>query len=343
MEALDIHVASVGTALPGPPIDNVALARRFGMSDQWLEWLDMYVGTRTRHLALDLASGEPRESLADLGVLAGERALQAAGIEPDEVDLLVMGTALPDQLMPTTANVVADRLRIDGIPSFQLQSGCTGAFQALSLACQLLTTGRYATALVLGGDVSRKFFDVRRDLAALPPEQMIHYVLFGDGAGAVLLTVEEVANPVRIREVFTRLTGLDRRPGQTVDWLGPADPPPSGVMAAEDYKAIEAAVPPMSTEIQAELLTRLNWTENDIDHVLPPQLSARMTALILKELGLPRATEVSCVKETANIGNATPFFQLERLFPLMSRGDRALAISVESSKWIKAGLALDRG
>lgn len=115
-----IRVLSVGTALPGPPIDTAALAERFGMDRLWQQWVDTFIGTRTRHLAIDLKSGERRRDLADLGELAAVQALARAGISAEEIDVVVLGTATPDTLMPTTVNVIADRLRIDGVPTFQL-------------------------------------------------------------------------------------------------------------------------------------------------------------------------------------------------------------------------------
>jgi 3-oxoacyl-[acyl-carrier-protein] synthase-3 len=127
-----------------------------------------------------------------------------------------------------------------------------------------------------------------------------------------------------------------------VEWFGLADRHLDRPAASEDYKAIEESVPLMAREIAAELLADLNWTENEVDYLLPPQLSGQMTKRITEELRIPGAEEITCVQETANTGNAVPFIQLERLLPQMVTGDRALGITVESSKWIKAGFALER-
>ncbi|MEU9478107.1 3-oxoacyl-ACP synthase III family protein [Streptomyces sp. NPDC048191] len=337
-----IHIVSAGTAVPGAPVDNAALARRFGMSDQWEEWIQVFIGTDTRHLSVDLDSGERRNSLADLGELAARRALDSAGAAPADIDLVVMGTATPDQLLPTTASVIADRLGIDGVPVFQLQSGCTGAFQALTVAHQLLTTGAYRRALVIGGELNEKYFDLGQDFGALRPEQLINYVLFGDGAGAVVLGTDPAQAQATIRLTAARLTGLGRAAGQILEWFGPADRFSDRTPAAEDYKAIEASVPTMSREIRDQLLAELGWAPEDVDYLLPPQLSGRMTRRVVEAIDLLGAKEISCVAQTGNTGNATPFFQLERALELMSPGDKALAISVESSKWIRAGFAIER-
>ncbi|CUU58228.1 3-oxoacyl-[acyl-carrier-protein] synthase-3 [Parafrankia irregularis] len=341
-DASDVHILGVGTALPGAPVDNPTLAARLGLDTYWGQWIDHFVGTDTRHMSVDLDSGEVVSTLADLGETAARLALAAAGLGPDAVDLIVMGTATPDKLMPTTVNVVADRLGIDGVPTFQLQSGCTGAFQALAVASRLLVAGGPRTALVLGGDVGTKVFDYGADFSRLPPRELINYMLFGDGAGAAVLSVDPTPAAVTIRQVSTRLTGLGRAPGQSLDWFGARPPGPDSPTVAEDYKAIEELVPVMSEEILAELLADVGWKPGDVDYVLPPQLSGRMTTQIMERLALPGAQEVSCVRRTGNTGNATPFFQLERILDRMTSGDRAVGVSVESSKWIRAGFAVEK-
>ncbi|MEW2286666.1 3-oxoacyl-ACP synthase III family protein [Streptomyces sp. NPDC047841] len=342
MQPQRIHVASAGTALPGAPVDNAALTRRFGMSDQWEEWIGVFIATETRHLTVDLDTGERRNTLADLCELAARRALDGAATAAADIDLVVMGTATPDRLLPTTASVVADRLGIDGVPVFQLQSGCTGAFQALDLAHRLLTTGAYRRALVIGGELNEKYFDLGQDFSKLRPEQLINYVLFGDGAGAMVLSTEPGGALARVCLTSSRLTGHGREPGQILEWFGPADRMSDRLPAAEDYKAIEETVPRMSREILDQVLADVGWTREDVDYVLPPQLSGRMTRRVVDELDLLGAKEVSCVTQIGNTGNATPFFQVERALQLMAPGDRAVGISVESSKWIRAGFAIER-
>jgi 3-oxoacyl-[acyl-carrier-protein] synthase-3 len=342
MSLPDVHVLSVGTVLPGPPIDNATIARQFHMNTSWEQWVDTFVGTRTRHLSIDVETGKARYSLTDLGETAASRALGGAGLEPDAVDLIVMGTSSPDLLMPATVNMVAERLGVDGVPTYQLQSGCAGAVQALDLARQMLLTGRYRTALVLGGDTVTKHVDLSMDLTKLAPTQLVNVVLFGDGAGAAVLTTEPRPEAAVLRHVFVRLTGLHRPPGQIVEWFGLGDRHLDRPGGGEDYKAIEEWVPVMSVEILQELLDELGWKDTDIDYLLPPQLSGQMTARIVERLAVPGAYEISCVNDTGNAGNALPFFQLAQALPRMASGDRAIGIAVESSKWIKAGFALER-
>ncbi|MEU9143540.1 3-oxoacyl-ACP synthase III family protein [Streptomyces sp. NPDC048349] len=338
MTGRTVYLAAAGTALPGEPVDNPALGRLLGVSE---EWIDLFVGTRTRHFGWDPVTGEVRGSLADLCAEAGAQALDASGLDPADMEFLVLATATPDLLLPTTASEVADRLGLGHLPVFQLQSGCSGAVQALDLGRTLVLGGRRA-GLVLGGDVTHRFLSPGRDTARMPTEELVNHVLFGDGAGAAVLADEPEGERVAVRAVLNSWTGQGRPPGQLLDWYGTTDRHSGRRMLAEDYKAIEEHVPSITVEILWELLGVLGWDLDDIGYLLPPQLSERMTGRILERLPATSAREVSCVAETGNTGNALPFLQLDRLLPEFTTGERALALCVESSRWIRAGFALEK-
>ncbi|QNS06052.1 3-oxoacyl-ACP synthase III family protein [Streptomyces xanthii] len=333
------HLAAIGTALPGDPVDNAQLAKVLGVNEEWIE---VFIGTKTRHFARDLATGEVRWSLADLCASAARKALDAGAVDAADIDFIVLGTATPDTLMPATVNNVADQLGLDQVPTFQLQSGCAGAVQALSVAQTMIASGQYRNGLVIGGDVCSKHLDVQRDLSGAAPSDLVNFVLFGDGAGAAVLSADPVGERVAVRHVLNRFTGLGRKPGQVIEWFGLADRHDDRQALTEDYKAIEEGVPVMAVEILWELLGELDWDAEDLDYLLPPQLSGRMTKKIAEELGVPTAREISCVAETGNNGNALPFLQIAGLLTEMKAGEKALAVAVESSKWIKAGFALEK-
>ncbi|MEV0495153.1 3-oxoacyl-ACP synthase III family protein [Streptomyces atratus] len=333
------YLASIGTALPGDPVDNATLSKVLGINEEWIE---VFIGTRTRYFARDLGTGVVRWSLADLCAQAAEQALAAPGVDPSEIEFIVLGTATPDTLMPATVNHVADQLGLDQVPTFQLQSGCAGAVQALGVAQAMIASGQYRTGLVIGGDVCSKHLDLQRDVSGAAPGDLVNYVLFGDGAGAAVLTDEPRGQRVALRHVLNRFTGLGRKPGQVIEWFGLADRYDDRQALTEDYKAIEESVPVMAVEILWEMLGELDWEADQLDYLLPPQLSGRMTRRITEELDVPTAKDVSCVADTGNNGNALPFLQIEKLLERMSVGERALAVAVESSKWIKAGFALEK-
>lgn len=333
-----VHIAATGTALPGDPVDNTVLGAMLGVSK---EWIDLFVGTRTRYFGWDPVTGEVRGSLADLCAEAGARAVHASGLDPADIEFVVLATATPDTLLPTTATEVADRLGLDHLPVYQIQAGCSGAVQALDLGRSLILGGRRA-GLIIGGDVTHRFLSPRRDTARIPTEELVNYVLFGDGAGAVVLTDEPEGERVAVRAVLNSWTGRGRPPGQLLDWYGTTDRDSQRPMLAEDYKAIEQHVPPIAAEILWELLGGLGWSLGEVGFLLPPQLSERMTARIVERLPDSSAEEISCVADTGNTGNALPFLQLDRLLPRFSVGDRALGLCVESSRWIRAGFALEK-
>jgi 3-oxoacyl-[acyl-carrier-protein] synthase III len=335
-------IAAVGTALPGPAISNADLSNRLGVNE---DWIAHFIGTKTRHFGINIHSGAMIANLSDICTEAAALALERAGLSGKDIDFVVMGTASPDELMPATVNRVADRLGIDQVPTYQLQSGCCGAVQALDLGALLLQRSQHHIGLVIGGDVCGKHLRLDRDFSQLAPSELVNYMLFGDGAGAAVLTRDPVPGGMLLRTLLNQLTGFNQEPGQLIRWFGEADfgsgldSRPQAV--EENYKAIEQRVPVMAKEILFKLLELTDWKMEEIDYLLPPQLSGRMTAQITKKLELIHAREISCVAETGNNGNALPFLQMERLSQQALSGKKALAISVESSKWIKGGFALE--
>lgn len=337
----EVQVAGIGTALPGPPIDNATLVRRFRLPAVWEQWIDAFVGTKSRHFTVDLDTGEQRYTLADLGATAARRAMAAAGVEPGAIDVVVMGSATPDNLMPATVNMIADRIGVDGVPTFQLLSGCSGAIQALDVGSQLLRSGQYRTALVLGGDNCAPFLDLDLDIVNAPPGVQVNVMLFGDGAGAAVLTTEGPPGRPLLRSVYHRMVGLGRKPAQVVEWYGRPERAEGREPVLEDFKAIEELVPTMAVETLHELLSGLGWTPTDLDYILPPQLSEKLTSRVVEVLGMPWAEEVSCVTDIANTVNALPFFEMEMLLSRMRPGERAAGLCVEASKWTKGAYALE--
>ncbi len=332
------HVLGTGIALPGPAIDNVTLAERFGANAQWI---DLFVGTRFRHFAVDLATGARTSTLSRLAASAAAEAMARADVDAAEIDFIVLGTATPDHLMPASVNLVADALGIDQVPTFQLQSGCAGAIAALDVGMSRLSE-RSPTGLVIGADVCVKHLRLDRDAnSRMAPSELVNYVLFGDGAGAAVLGFADDGAKMRVSHLVNRFTGLGRAPGQQIEWFGLADRESDIVALNEDYKAVEALVPDMAAEVVTELLRTTGWHRDSIDYLLPPQLSGRMTDKIVGRMRVPSAKDISVVAETGNNGNALPFLQLHRLAGLLGRGERALLAAIESSKWIRGGFAVE--
>lgn len=335
-----MRLVALSEVLPGEPVTNADLAERFGLHEQWL---DQMTGNKSRYFCrLDAPPGVPK-STSDLATEAGAKALAAAGIAPEALDFLILTTASPDHLMPATVNLVADRLGVDGVPTLQITSGCAGALQGLFTARALLSSG-LRRGLVIGADTCLKLWPSKRDLKQMKPAEMVNFALFGDGAGAAVVEAGADGPGLHVEHLFLRTLGRGRKPAQLVRWFGADGAQPSEAMGEEDYKAIERHVPEMATTILAELVRETGWPLAEVEHVLTPQLNGVMTEKIRAGLGVRPEQAVSCVAETGNNGNALPFIQMRRLADQIESGvggsGRVFVATVESSKWIVAGLAL---
>lgn len=333
----DAHIVSTGVALPGEPIDNETLARRVGVG---ADRVDAFTGTRWRHLAVDLDTGQVTHTLADLGAQACARAMAAAGVEPGDVDFVVLGTSSPDALIPATVDLIAERLGVDQVATYQLQSGCASAIQALDLACRLLDE-EHLIGLVVGADVWVKHLVLDRDPGSVRPARPDNLVLFGDGAGAAVVASELVPGSVAVRRVVNRFSGLNRASGQIVRWFGPAGAGSDDQPVEEDHPAITSRVPSLARQAMKEVLGITGWYPASLSYVLPPQLSSRMARSVIDELDLAGAMEINCVADVGNCGNALPYLQFSRLRDRIQAGERAVAIAVDPGKWIKTAVTLE--
>jgi 3-oxoacyl-[acyl-carrier-protein] synthase-3 len=333
----DAHIVSTGTALPGEPIDNEAMASRFGTNADWVE---TFIGTRQRHFAVDLKTGHATHTLTDLGAQACTQAIARAGLQPRDVDFLVLGTSSPDTLVPATVNLIADRLGIDQVSTYQLQSGCAGALQALDIACRLLDE-EHLIGLVVGADICVKHLVLDLDTSSVPPTELANHALLGDGAAAAVVASELVPGSIAVRRVLNRFNGLGRAPGQVVGWFGADDRDRCQQSVEESHTAIEERVPQLARQAMLEVLGMTGWYASSMSYLLPPQLSGRMARRITKDLGLNGVTEISCVADIGYTGNALPFFQLDLLRDRIVANERAVAIAIESSKWVKTAVTLE--
>ncbi|MCY9783905.1 3-oxoacyl-ACP synthase III family protein [Nocardiopsis sp. EMB25] len=346
-----MRIRALSEVLPGDPVTNRDLAERFGLHERWLERM---TGNRTRYLCrADSPDGVPKLT-GDLAVEAGRRAMDAAAVTPGDLDFLILTTASPDHLMPSTANLVADRLGLNDLPALQLTSGCAGAVQGLHTARALLASGA-GRGLVIGADTCRKLMPESDEaVRALGPAGMVNFAMFGDGAGAAVVEAEGTGPALTTEHLVLRTVGKGRPPAQVVRWYGvegaPRVPGPRGAlvresMAEEDYKAIEANVPGLAAGVLTELAAAVGWDVPEVEHILTPQLNGVMTERIREHMGVRSDQAVSCVADTGNNGNALPFIQLHRaVAPITddpaADGDRFLLTAIESSKWVVSGMAL---
>jgi len=339
MSETPIRLVAAGTALPGSPVATAALARHWGLDEQESRVVDT-LGIRARHLCRDLEGGPPHTTLADLATTAAQRAMTAASASHVDIGAIVMSTATPDRLMPATVNIVADRLGIDQVPSYQLQAGATGALQAVDVAVRLLATGRAHTVLVIAGDVSTKQLDVAPDPGTEP--WRLDAASCGDGAAAAVLTSREHPDSYVLHRVIVRRRNASRPPGHTADWLGAAARDSGRRVVTYDRELIATLVPEVAGEVLADLLRDLGWQADGLTRLLPPQLPGGLTGATAEHFGIGAERCVSRIEEVGHAANPLPLFQLAHAHADTVPGDRVAGVAVDPSDWSAAGFALQR-
>ena len=170
------RIAGTGSALPEKVLSNKDLEQFVETTD---EWIASRTGIRQRHVVVE------GETTADLAERAARAAMEAAGVTADQLDMIILGTTTPDLIFPSTACLVQHRLGANGCAAFDVNAACSGFIYALSVADSLLKTGMAKRALVIGAETFSRILDW---------EDRTTCVLFGDGAGAVVLGAEESAD-----------------------------------------------------------------------------------------------------------------------------------------------------
>ena len=278
-----------GSALPARAVPNAELATMIDTTD---EWIVERTGIRNRYIA-----GEG-ETTATLATEAARKALDAAGIAPGDIDLIVLGTCSPDQTFPATATLVQQALgcRPGGI-AFDVAAVCSGFLYSLATADALLRTGAAKRALVIGAETMSRLLDW---------EDRTTCVLFGDGAGAIVLEATEVdaADPRAPGILETRL----HADGAQHDLLymdgGPSTTGTVGKLRMKGREVFRHAVVNLAGVLE-EVLAATGNTAADIDWVVPHQANARILDATARKLGLPEDKVVVTVDYHANTSAAS--------------------------------------
>ena len=267
-------ILGTGSAVPATKLTNADLEALVETSD---EWIVTRTGIRERgKLPVD-------QGTSDLATRAAAEALKAAGLQPSDIDLIVVCTCTPDMPMPSTAALVQRNLRVGRpIPAYDLNAACAGFVFGLEVAADQVSSGRYPRALLIGADAMTRLMDYQDRTTC---------VLFGDGAGAVVLAAEEsergvVATTLKADGEFWDLIHV---PG------GGSRNPASPYMLAqrEQYmrmngrQTFKLAVQAME-QVIVDTLAKAGWQLADVDHVLVHQANQRIIEAIVQRLGVPR-------------------------------------------------------
>ncbi len=277
-------VTGTGSALPVHRVSNAELAERVDTSD---EWIVERTGIRFRHIA-----GEG-ETTATLAADAARAAIAAAGIDAGQIDLIVLATATPDQTFPATATKVQAMLGIDDCVAFDVAAVCSGFLYAVQVADSMLRAGVHRRALVIGAETFSRILDW---------EDRATCVLFGDGAGAIVLEADDSDNGQGI--LATKLHADGRHNGLLYVDGGPSTTGTVGKLRMKGKEVFRHAVVNLAA-VMGESLTLAGLAPDDVDWLVPHQANARILDATARKLGLSPDKVVVTVDQHANTSAAS--------------------------------------
>lgn len=280
------QIVGCGAYLPSRVVSNDELSLRVDTTD---EWIVQRTGIRQRHIAAD------GECTSDLALAAAKAALASAGIAASELDLIVLATTTPDNTFPATATKVQAKLGMDGGAAFDVQAVCAGFIFALSVADNFLRNGQARTALVIGAETFSRLLDWK-DRGTC--------VLFGDGAGAVVLRADPQATPASRGILSTHLHTDGRAYNLLYVDGGPSSSGTVGHVRMDGQGVFRHAVGKLAAVVD-EALSANGITPAQVDWLVPHQANQRIIDGMARKLGLGPDKVVSTVARHANTSAAS--------------------------------------
>jgi 3-oxoacyl-[acyl-carrier-protein] synthase III len=280
-----MHSSIVGTGgyLPAQVLTNAELARRIDTSD---EWVRSRTGIRQRYIAA------ADEQTSDLALAASREALAIAGIGPADLDLIVVATTTPDMIFPSTACILQAKLGARGGPAFDVQAVCSGFVYALAMADLMIKSGAVRNALVVGAEIYSRILDWN-DRGTC--------VLFGDGAGAVVLVPSDTPGIMSSHlHADGRYRDILAVPGTVANGKIQGTP-----FLHMDGGAVFKFAVKVLAEVAQEALSANDLPSSAIDWLIPHQANIRIMEATMKKLALPIERMVSTVAEHANTSAAS--------------------------------------
>lgn len=280
------RIAGIGSYLPKKVVTNHDLEKTMDTSD---EWIRERTGIQRRHIAGD------DETTSSMGLEAAKRAMESAGVGPDEIDLIVLGTATPDKIFPATACIIQRQLGVKGCPAFDVHAACSGFVYGLDVANRYIRTGGAQTAIVIGSETLSRITNWEDRATA---------VLFGDGAGAVVLRADAepgiLSTHIHADGEYEDLLQVEQgvSVGFDVTKAGGA------YIQMEGNAVFRRAVATFDT-ISRETIADLEGHLDDIDWFIPHQANMRIIRAAAKKLKMPMERVVATVDEHANTSGAS--------------------------------------
>ncbi|MEJ5991017.1 beta-ketoacyl-ACP synthase III [Ramlibacter sp. PS3R-8] len=282
------RITGTGSYLPPKRVTNAELAAQLAAdgvetSDQWIV---ERTGIRARHFA------EADVTSSDLGLHAARSALEAAGRQPSDIDLIIVATSTPDMVFPSSAAILQHKLGIAGCPAFDVQAVCSGFVYALTVADAMIRTGSASKALVIGAEVFSRILDFKDRTTC---------VLFGDGAGAVVLEASDTPGILATDlHADGKYVGILCVPGNVSGGKVLGDP----LLKMDGQAVFKLAVGVLEESARATL-QKAGRTEADIDWLIPHQANIRIMQGTAKKLKLPMDKLVVTVDQHGNTSAAS--------------------------------------
>ncbi|MBK0398395.1 ketoacyl-ACP synthase III [Limibaculum sp. M0105] len=287
MSVLRSRAVGCGHYLPERVITNEEIARTLDTSD---EWIVSRTGIKRRHVAAD------DEMTSDLAIAAAERALAAAGMSGNDLDAIVLATATPDQTFPSTATRVQDALGMRRGYAFDIQAVCAGFIYALANANGLILSGMAERVLVIGAETFSRILDWQDRSTC---------VLFGDGAGAVVLEGGLGVGTAEDRGVLGTCLHSDGAHNRILYVSGgPSSTRDAGVLKMEGREVFRHAVQKLA-EVADEVMEKVGVTGADVDWIVPHQANIRIIESTAKRAGVPMDKVVVTVADHGNTSAAS--------------------------------------
>jgi len=280
------RICGIGSYLPERILTNAELEKMVDTSDKWIS---MRTGVRKRHIAAE------DETTCDLAEHAARRAIEAASITANDVDLIVVGTTTPDMVFPSTACLLQQRLNIHGCAAFDIQAVCTGFIYALDIADKFIKTGAAKRALVVGAETLSRIVDWTDRSTC---------VLFGDGAGAVVLEASDEPGIIsshlhadgKYQELLIVPSGISKGYDRVQNG--------TAYIKMQGNEVFKVAVNTLS-RIVDETLTANDMKKEDLDWLVPHQANIRIISATAKKLNIPMDRVVVTIDQHANTSAAS--------------------------------------
>jgi len=271
------RIAGTGSYLPPNILTNTDLEKMVDTTD---EWIFTRTGIRQRHRVTD-------ELTSDLATRAAQNAIEAAGIQPQDIDLIIVATTTPDKIFPSVATIVQRKLGISGCPAFDVQAVCSGFVYALTTANHFIRSGQHKNALVIGAETFTRLCDYT---------DRSNCILWGDGAGAVVLQASDQPGVLS--------THIHADGHYETHLYAQRDPEGASKVMMEGNAVFKIAVNTLD-QIVDETLAANNMQKSDIDWLVPHQANIRILQATAKKLEMSMDKVVVTVDKHGNTSAAS--------------------------------------